>query len=367
MYTAFLERTQQSIEALKQHLATSEAMRSAIQNNSLSCGGGPPCFNLPSLLSASAPDRLEWRKIDHCAAVTRIYAIYEQFAHEMIREHLALAQSHLAFPDLPNELIKSYRNGIATILEKKDGPRYGHLSLLDLIEQYHLGLSNEEYTLEPLALLNHEQNLRLPELARLFAACGMPSIDTWIKKYRSLQEFFDTAERLSGSAEHEMLELIKYRNEAAHGSINVDDILGLDYLYEFCDFVAVICEAISEFVQLKGLDLLIAGGAADFRGKVDECIKADRVLIGTMTGNFRIGDTIYLCGETYSVPREILNLQLEDADRSHVALSEPTEIGLEIDKWGRKKATVVMIHPPSTEAGQAATSTTPYAKEPVTE
>ena len=343
MYTAFLERTQRSIDSLRRHLATSEAVRAAIYERKLNCKAETPCFDQPFTIE-SAPDRLEWRVIDHCAAVTRIYAIYEQFAQEMIREHLSLLQMHFAFAELPECLRTSYRRGLAEILEKKDGPRYGHLDLQDLIKQYGSALSGKDYQLEPAAMLMQEQNLRFPELNRLFAACGIENIDTWIEKHRSLTAFFQKGGRLAGSAEHEMKELIEYRNDAAHGSINVDELPGLDYLFEFCDFVSAICEALSERVQLTGLEHLLKGGRAQQRGRASECLKNGMVLIGAVTGNFKVGDTIFLCGNDYCVSRSIQGLQIDDVAHSEVSLANPKEVGFAIDKPGRKNASIVMLN-----------------------
>jgi hypothetical protein len=97
MYNAFLSRTTETITALAKHIQTSDRFRAAVFDGQLKCASGTPCFDLSIGSTETAPDRLEWRIIDHCAAVTRIYAIYEQFAHEMIREHLSLLQSRL-FP-----------------------------------------------------------------------------------------------------------------------------------------------------------------------------------------------------------------------------------------------------------------------------
>jgi len=340
MYAAFLEKTHKSIAALKSHLATSDALRSEIHEK-----GTLPPFNSQTLSINSAPDRLEWKLIDHCTAVTRLYAIYEQFAQEMIREHLALLQNNVAFEDLPTELKSAYRKGFATILDKKEGPRYGHLDLSNLVEQYGSALSGQSYTLEPLALLIQEQNLRLPELTRLFAASGIANINTWIDKHRHIKEFFELETRIGSSSEHELRELIKYRNEAAHGSIDLTTLLGLDYLYEFCDFISVFCEAISERVQKTGLESLITSGSAAIRGKVSECLKSDTVLIGNMTGNFVIGDTIYLSGDDYCLERKIVSLQLDGTDYSELSLIKPTELGLAVDKPGRNKSKLILITP----------------------
>ena len=110
MYNAFLQRTKETISALGKHIHTSDRFRTAVFESALKCIAEAPCFD-PSLGSAeTVPDQLEWRIIDHCAAVTRVYAIYEQFAHEMIREHLGLLQGRISFSDLP-ETIRSSDTG----------------------------------------------------------------------------------------------------------------------------------------------------------------------------------------------------------------------------------------------------------------
>ena len=204
MYSAFLEKTSKRITAVKQHLELSQQIRTATEDGTLA-----QLDNLDwvSKLLSSAPDRLEWRLIDHCSAVTRIYAIYEQFAHEMIREHLSLVQNLSSYANLPDELKVTHRRGMSNILEKKDGPRYGHLNLLDLIREYNNALSGQTYALEPVAFLLQEQNLRLPELNKLFAGCGISGISPWIENSQPISQFFLQGSRLGGNAEHELREI----------------------------------------------------------------------------------------------------------------------------------------------------------------
>ena len=155
MYNAFLQRTQQTISALIRHIHTSDRFRTAVFDNILRCSAATTCFDISIGSNETAPDRIEWRIIDHCAAVTRIYAIFEQFVHEMIREHLSLLQSRIPFSDLPNAIPPSYRKGIAEILSKKDGPRFGELDLGQLISGYNNALAGQNYTLEPRAMFAH--------------------------------------------------------------------------------------------------------------------------------------------------------------------------------------------------------------------
>ena len=167
----------------------------------------------------------------------------------MIREHLSLLQSKISFSDLPNSIQSSYRVGIAKILDRKDGPQFGDLDLGQLISGYNSALSGDDYTLEPRAMLMQEQNLRLPELQRFMSACGIDGVTTWVEQHRAVTAFFTSGGRLTASATSEMVELIKYRNDAAHGSIDISDILHLNVLIEFCEFVGVVCEALAERIQ----------------------------------------------------------------------------------------------------------------------
>lgn len=343
MYNAFLERTKQTIVALSKHIQTSDRFRTALFDDALKCVGAAPCFD-PALRSiGAAPDRLEWRIIDHCAAVTRIYAIYEQFAHEMIREHLSLLQSRISFSSLPEKLQISYRQGIAKILDKKDGPRFGDIDLGLIISNYDSAIKGEKYTLEARAMLMQEQNLRLPELDRFLSACGIDGTSTWVQQHRGVQAFFTDEDRITGSAESEMAELIKYRNDASHGSIDVGNILGVNLLVEFCDFITAVCEALAERVQLAGLKILHKNGHAQQHGKVIECFRGGMVVVGEVTGTFKVGSTVYLCGQNYCIERSLINLQVEGVDHDEIILTSLTELGMQFDAPGKNNALVMAI------------------------
>jgi MAE_28990/MAE_18760-like HEPN len=344
MYSAFRERTKRSIDALKRHLITSDAMRSAIHDGLLVCKSEIPCFD-QRFSRDFVPTTSDWRVIDHGLAVTRIYAVYEQFAHEMIREHLVLMQTNIKFIDLPQKIQKSYRNGIAEILNKKESMKYKDLDLTAIVTQYHNALAGGSYTLEAKAMLIQEQNLRLVELNRLFSGSGIGEIGGWIDRHRSVEDFFKKDSRLNASAEREMAQLVEYRNDAAHGSVSVDNILALDYLLEFCDFIAPLCDAILEIVQLIGLKFLSEAGRAITLGHVSELLKNNTVLIFEMRGKLCVGDTIYLKGKNYCFEREVISIQIDDVNQTRVDLTIPQEVGVAINGIGSRKAQIISLVP----------------------
>lgn len=361
MYDAFLERTRISIDSLRRHLATSERIQGVMFDDQRAAETGSDSLN--ELRRAGVPDKLEWRVIDHCAAVTRIYAIYEHFAHEIIRERLVLLQQNFLFSQLPSGVRTAYRIGLSRILEKKESPRFKEVILPDLVQQYRNALHDEEYAFEPAAFLLQEQNLRLPELGRLMAGCGVEGIEGWIEKHQRMVGFFHDSDRLTNSAESELAELIKYRNEAAHGGIVVDDVLGLNVLLEFCDFVQVLCESLAERVQLVGLEDLEKKQLASYCGIADTCIKGELVIAGYFTGTFKKGQTIYLRGEGYCLERRIMNIQMENLDKEEVIASLPTDLGFLLDKAGKRNAKVLILTPAKSAPNNLASENTASASE----
>ncbi|MCA3281248.1 MAG: hypothetical protein ING16_00125 [Roseomonas sp.] len=343
MYSAFLLRTKEAISQLEKHIRASDRFRTLVFDGALKCVSVAPCFDQAIVSTDAFADRTHWRIIDHCTAVTRIYAIYENFTHEMIREHLAFLQSRLAFSELPDAVRSSYRLGVAKILEKKAGPRFGDIDLAQLIGGYDKALSGKDYTLEPRAMLMQEQNLRLLELQRLMNACGVEGSVDWIEQHREVRNFFETNNRLAASAGSEMAELIKYRNDAAHGTLDIGDILHANVLIEFCHFVAAVCEALAEKVQLAGLECLRQHSQVGQRGSVTKSLKGDTVAIGVMTGTFQVGSTVYLCGATYCLERRIMSLQLEGVSYERVDLVTATALGIELDAPGKKNSVLMMI------------------------
>lgn len=344
MYNAFLERTKETISALKSYIYASEQFRTALFDGVRESGTTTLHIDPRIFSIEKAPDRLEWRVIDHCTAVTRIYAIYEQFVHEMIREHLSLLQSRVLFADLPSDIRTSYRMGVAKILDKKDGPRFSDIDLGSLIGGYDRALRGQAYILEPRAMLMQEQNLRIPELHRFMKACGIDGVEIWIERHRSVKAFFEREDRLTASAASEMAELIKYRNDASHGSIDISSILHMNVLLELCDFVSACCEALAERIQLAGLQALKVHRQVAELGKITECLKSGKVAIGTMSGLFKVGATIYLCGEAYCVERTLVSLQIEGVSVEEVDLVAATELGMGLDAPAKKNAVVMSVN-----------------------
>lgn len=344
MYGGLISRTYDEIGAVKRHLRTSETLRKALLNGEISCTINPQCFDVAAF--SNAPDNVQWRVIDYCSAVSRIYAIYEQFIHKIVREYVSFIESNLSISELGASFLSSYNSGISNIMSKIDRVRYSSISLPSLIRDYSGALSGEEgYKLEAEAFLTHERNLRLSDLNDIFSACSVSGMTSWIEAHPRMIRFFQTEQRLTSTVTSELKQFVQSRNDAAHGALTVDDIEGVETLIEYADFIALLCDVVAERAQKEVIDRSEEKGRASANGDVTELYMDKKVLVGILTGTFEVGGKIYMCGDNYCKETEILSIQLNNEDVDGVSLLSPVELGIKISARGKLGARLKSAFP----------------------
>ncbi len=164
------------------------------------------------------PEENEWRIYERCAAITRLYAVYEKFVEDLIFLWLEfLPEQVSSYSDLDERIRNTHREGVGRLLLDLKKKRFKTLQEIDVVKELFDGITGKEkYYLIPQAFLLHEQNLRKDELDRLLADAGIADAWRWVNKYMESQNI----------SERRLNELISYRNDAAHGAV-VDEILGL--------------------------------------------------------------------------------------------------------------------------------------------
>jgi hypothetical protein len=272
--------------------------------------------------------------------------MYEQFAQELIREYLGFLEANFQFSELDENFRTCYRVGIAKILEKKDGPRYGQLVLEQIVQDFSCALSGKgSYRIEPVAMLMQEQNLRLPELARLCTNCGVGEVYRWIEQHPSMKSFFEDESRVAASADNELAALIGYRNDAAHGGLAVDDVAGLDVLFELANFINLLCHVLAERLRKAVLEKSLQKKLALKCGEVTESLKDGLVIIAPVVGDFHIGQLLYLIGKGYCVERKIVSIQRDGIDLNNIVLTEAAELGFGLNDRAKEGASIVTMLP----------------------
>jgi RiboL-PSP-HEPN len=353
MYSGLLEKSQLSVEAVRRHIDASSAIRSLIVERRLRCVNATPCFDLGPFYDKT-PSSIEWRVIDHCSAVTRLYAIYEQFVQDLLRSYLTFLESCVPYPSLDPVLRAEHRRTLGLVLSNMGKERYQGLNFESIIDDLTTAfLPGGAYRLLPEAMLSHEQNLRMPELGMLFSRCGIPDIAAWSSKHPAIRSFFATEKRQSDKADAELKQLVDYRNDAAHGGISVDAVLGPDILMEFADFLVVFFIALSERAQWSLIQTSLDHQKIRLAGIINEVFSGNIGVANVENATFAIGDLIYLRGANYCYEATILSLQENDVDVESSRVLKPIELGFRFDRPIRKGAEIYYVKIEPTVSGSA--------------
>lgn len=329
MHTALLDRSLEALVAVRKHISFSVNLRNQVGAPAFGCRAeGAPCFDIERILGDAA-DTTSWRVIDHCAAVTRIYALFESFVLQILREYLTFLSGAYTLTALGNEFRLKYTRGLGQILLEQDKQRFRTLDIETIIKAAGDAVSDKAgYQLLPEALLRTEQNLRMQELQRLFGQCGLSGIEKWVTSHPAIGEFFAAQSRLSETAASELRQIVDYRNEAAHG--DVDDVLGAEVLIEFTQFFEALCRSIVDFIQYDTLRRAKELGRATVVGVISERFSEDIVIAKVTNATVSVNDRLYIWGKGLTMQAEVRSIRLADVEVETATVGVETEVGLRI-------------------------------------
>lgn len=290
----------------------------------------------PSLLDYAVYDiakiglsRSTWRVLDDCAAVNRIYAVFEQFVEALLGDWIIERSRSEKFGALPESIRISYSRGIADILSSLNQARYNHLSERELISGFNDALGGKiGYRLFPECLTRHKNNFRWSELAEVFARSGIDNLSDWISHSARLRDFFESDDRLSEQAESKLSELIGYRNDASHGAVEVDQILGSDALEELSDFIEALASDLMDLIRDRWTDWLIKIDNAHDIGSISEKFSANVRIAICERVTLSVGQKVVVRKARFCRMVEILELRIDDVGHSFVTVGGAKEIGL---------------------------------------
>ncbi len=275
MFPELLSKAKADITTVRSIIKTNENLRIIISSHTdKQSQKSDDYLKLLAAIMQDVPEMTEWRIYDHCAAVTKLYAIYENFVEDLIKDWLRLLpQLCLNYADLDERIRNTHKIGVGRLLIDLNKNRYEHLAIENVINGLSLGINNKTgYELLPDAFLFHEQNLRREILDKLLADSGISNSWAWIDKHKSIKIFVEEVRGSQNTAEGELNELISYRNDAAHGAL-IDDFLRSNALLEICDFVESLCQSLNDLFVYQVIKRKEIIGEASKIGEITEWFK----------------------------------------------------------------------------------------------
>jgi hypothetical protein len=343
MFSGLTEKAAADFATIRKIVSTSDSLRVVLAR---AVGGMRPLTAVETELEricGSGPTLVDWKVYDHSAAMTRLYAIYELFVHDLVRQWLELLPIIYAnYAELPGDVCDSYRLGIAEILPRVhvNGDRYPHLSELDVVSGFTKGLNSKKYSLLFEAFATDQKNLWRDTLHRLFKRCGINNVWEIIANHGSMQKYLTEQCGDGATADSELESIVKSRNEAAHGV--PDSIVSAEKVAQYSDYLTILCGVLAEAVQKSYITRLLDLGNAVEVGAVirefSDCVVGVRASRGTIWQ----GAECFVLREYGCIKGVIQSIEVNGDSCSGLSITNQLDIGLGLNVKAKENARIVV-------------------------
>jgi hypothetical protein len=278
--------------------------------------------------------RTTWHIYDHCAAFTRLYAIYSTYVDDLIEEYLELLPSlYVTYNLLPGMITTQHRLGLATMLGKiGDDGTYRRLREAEIIAALSQAIAGgTPYKLITKAFLPERSNYRLEVVARLLNTLGIEEAANRISNDVDLKSFL-RSNKPDTTIQSELEQFIIRRNEAAHSQVT--EIVASDEVKFTADFIGHLGRAIAALLAEAVIARQHKLGQLIKLGTVEELAYGGRVVLTHLNRcMIRQGDRFAFGFNEQLLVATALELQVEDAKTEELIINEATEVGI---RFGRK-------------------------------
>jgi hypothetical protein len=359
MFFSFTSRLRSEVETLKRVLDTHDRLRTLLfpnqdaaqqgnenlQNNTEEANKVPDAEEkyLPEIRSI-APTKSAWQVYDHCAAFTRLYAVYEQFIEDLVSEYLRMLPGlYPVYQDLPPSVTKQHRIGVGQILLKfgKDGP-FKDLQMPQIIQGLSQGeLGNPGYVLFPDAFLTDPQNYRAEMVVKVFSYVGLDDCWAWVEKHPLMTDFMQQHRDSNETPKTLLHEFVEYRNKASHTVVG--DIVATDEIKSIADFVVVLSETLAQLVMKQVVRRKKELGEILVLGRTIHKFGDNIVGARMFDGDIAVGDELLVIQRQSCLKATVLSIQIEKISYASLKVEEGQEIGIRLSIRANEKADLLRL------------------------
>lgn len=293
-----------------------------------------PSFTTASPLASlvlKAPSKVAWQVFDHCAAISRIYALFEDSLCDIIAEYLAfLPKLCSTYSALEEKVRLQHRVGVGQILIKwsDKNPLFPKLEERSISSGLADGLRGMPYTLLPDAFLIESSNFRPQIINKVFQGIGFADAFNCIRKSQPTTEFLQNI--ANGTTADSFLEsLIEYRNQAAH--TRVATVASAKQISDYVDFLKMSVQSLQELLVTDLMRRAVKLGLASKLARVIHVYRENVVGVeATLDCRFTVGDILYAGKKHLAV--EVQSLQIGATPYTELELKVGDQFGLRLDR-----------------------------------
>ncbi|MCW5982232.1 MAG: hypothetical protein KIT09_29365 [Bryobacteraceae bacterium] len=332
MFSALTERLRLDLQAIKAVVNLHDHARGLFYSAPGAAGDAREADPWHALREGS-PRRPAWQIYDHCAALTRLYAVYSIFVDDLVGEYLQLLPQLYDYEQLPPPVLRQHRVGFGQILLKLgDAGPYRHLREGDILQQVSSGFAGvKPYSLLRDAFFVDRQNYRLDFLVRLFSYLGIENIGSRIAGHPAMKRLLEERRGGSVSVDGELARFVQLRNEAAHSQ--VEEVIGAEDFRFITDFIGKLCEILAELVAREVLQRRKVKGELQVVGTVEQTYHKGFIVIARMNAfPMAVDDHIIILRNNRIIRfATVRSIQVEDVDQNSVEAFDGQMLGIGLD------------------------------------
>ena len=296
--------------------------------------------------------RTDKRIFEYKASIISLYGLLEKYVEIWIKEYLDFlstvipeyTQIHEKIRDNHFELSLKLINTITS----RESAKYQHLTKEEVLKKLNNCIVNPtKYQINTDAFVLLSGNLKHNKIVELFNKLNL-DLNEELLKNEELKNEIGLNQNTISRIEKDILynkinDLVERRNQIAHGSEEVDDILSISELEPYIQFLDKYCQAIFQTL----FEQLIKQESIHIFQKIENVIDtyANKVLAFELKNyTIKVGDMLIVEtkeGRFYKKP--ILTIELNKTEYRELTIIEKTSIGVSVEPKIKNNQTFYII------------------------
>ncbi len=286
--------------------------------------------------------RTDKKIFEYKASIISLYGLLEKQIEIWIQEYLDLLA---VLATNYNNIDEKIRNNhfelslkLISTITSRENAKYQHLKKEEVLQKLNECIMNPEnckFNTEAFVLLSG--NLKHKQIVKLFEFINI-SLNEALKRNMTLTQYFENDRGIKNisNIETDILynkinDLVERRNQIAHGSERLDNILNISELEPYVDFLEKYCQALFEILSEE---LIKKESMYKFQ-KVEKIIKifSNKILAFEVENyTIKVGDVLIV--ETIEgnfFKRNILTIGLNNELHTELTVTEKTNIAISVE------------------------------------
>ncbi|MDM8522366.1 MAE_28990/MAE_18760 family HEPN-like nuclease [Desulfococcaceae bacterium HSG8] len=300
--------------------------------------------------------RQQRRQFNYNAIIITLYGFLEQFIESLLESYLKQINRIIPkYSQLPDSVSKNYTDLTIEFMKYLDEPIYEGLATKeDLISDlYSCITDSEDYRINPYPFIHHTANFRFQMIERLFSNVGVGNVSGRVIKSYIFTEYLRRNDPPSvdhttpESALSDLNDLVKRRNEVAHGELPNEFLDNRTILENYIPLLEVYGESLYEVVYSDVLKYQVEYNGTELGSPIGIYKQGKVIGISVEDMIVKVGDLLAAKTANQNIPYiagKIEELQVDNISREEVSASTAgVDIGIHVPFRAKQNQTFFLI------------------------